>query len=639
MSTNDHDHRGNDYYNNTHRSSNNRSHNNDLNSKNYTNNKNDKKIKNNKNIKNNNNYNNNNNNKNKGNSSGWTKNYDNSNNNTFNKNNKLIIPKKEQTFMKLVLDNYNAKKTNHTYKNEDYSILYKYIIDSLEDKSLLEILTILTFLLKAYIIMPYNYIYSCNSLQIIQLLTHYCNYDDLPSSSYPLIHEVLTSLNDNILLDLNTKSPTFNYKLSASLNEFENIFLISFKKLNDLNSDTLMLREKISKYIKFFKNSIEQKKSKNNNLEILNNPTLKSLCDPFFTKLVNLPIVFNNTLEFSQLILKQTILLSFFWGASSFYPICQCDGCGNPLMYEFSNEHYYPCTMKFSTGEVCTKEAKYRCYSINFSLHKSYSCQDCAEKWKNIQFGYSQVSNISKNFYDAKIFGSTNTMGDAYITCKDVKPRNPHKSKNKSEEKIRLEKCNLVGIIQLGDSKNLSPEMKIQFGEVEDKQTVKNSTQITELKIKLIKNFSDSTLNYHLKNNILIIDFKVFAPEVANTIVQILSPSFLQLNKYILRPILGIEYSSKLPIQSDNFTLNMYNCLKSSKIEYLKNADSIELKNIALKLSQNRMIISMDRTQRDAYLKSLIDPFHITQGPPGTGKVRTYIIILILLLSSLNIYF
>ena len=126
----------------------------------------------------------------------------------------------------------------------------------------------------------------------------------------------------------------------------------------------------------------------------------------------------------------------------------------------------------------------------------------------------------------------------------------------------------------------------------------------------------------HLSPNddVAIIDCRVFVPEVLS-VLSALSNKFaanvrkLSFYRELLGgqdvPAVGVRQSTDISAAIMNSTISL--------ISALPNVQKSEFADFVCKLST---VVTLDETQRQAFVAALLHPLHCTQGPPGTGKVN-----------------
>jgi hypothetical protein len=255
---------------------------------------------------------------------------------------------------------------------------------------------------------------------------------------------------------------------------------------------------------------------------------------------------------------------------------------------------------------------------------------------------------VSPDISDGMMTQSIQLTGDAHVLhLKDVMSRKPPKESINWRTSYRLQPSMLVGIIHLhGRNLELKRSMKIYWGEIVVKDKINGSheeyrrRQAQQMSIRLLSRSDcpDLRTSHDLKltkdSHVAIVDMRVFVPEVMTVLSTLGQKSFLDglsrvsFSKYLLTPEYKEEkeeqHSQEMPIAiySSPLREHLHLAFQMTSIDCISTF-SVERKNLVIEqICQLKVVQTLDRTQREAFVNALLRPLHCTQGPPGTGKVN-----------------
>jgi hypothetical protein len=123
---------------------------------------------------------------------------------------------------------------------------------------------------------------------------------------------------------------------------------------------------------------------------------------------------------------------------------------------------------------------------------------------------------------------------------------------------------------------------------------------------------------------VVVIDFRVFVPEVVSVLSTFADPSFgSQLAQIpFVGALIGTDPPAPLPeFDLTSRTQTIRAAVDSSSIEFVQRMDSSQKDQLVKRLCTITNKANLYGTQLEAFAAGLAGAVHVTQGPPGTGKV------------------
>ena len=354
-------------------------------------------------------------------------------------------------------------------------------------------------------------------------------------------------------------------------------------------------------------------------------------------------------------------LLTFYWGMAALWPRCkfhfqgeQNKSCGKPLLTKCKQSRGQQCSMKIrKDGKVasCPNTATWSC------CHRGHDCicSICLKKQKELITGSEASRECSTDLYDGQVTRTRLRMDSMELKLSKVVSRRPPAVAVQWKTSYRLQPAALVGVVPVTAAKSsLEGDMQIFWGEIvtsnrdEPEHRARERQQMT---IRILSRTdceqlpSQMDLPFATDSTVVVIDMRVFVPEVISVLSTLTSTSFHDGFKglsfsmaLISRPseddnikeiqhcnveTLHNEVLSAKEIQHCNVeTLHneVLSALEGSDIRCIKQLGHDERDKIARKICAVSRVRTLDPTQKLAFTLGLSRMLHCTQGPPGTGK-------------------
>jgi hypothetical protein len=502
-------------------------------------------------------------------------------------------------------------------------------------------------LLGAYLRFPDQSGYAPNPLLVVEilclLLSRSADLCDLE-----LTHDVIK---DRLTRSSSTGKLTDKVFLVTALNRLQSLVEDTSRRLfqspgldfNNLIKISSNLRNHLSNY-ELIVHSLDGDETKlsvaDPILQWSASPTLQWLLNGSLYQASALKPCYSDAEDYVTTIRKVWTMLTFYWGTAAFWPKCTCQShsktCGTPILTWINTRGTLFCTKRgHKNQEVCGKPALWRCMRRGHDA----ICQSCLMIRQKNFMGPSSANSCT-DIYDATIFGS-HIYGDSLVLdIFDTLSRKPPKEKVNWRTSYRLQPNMLVGVICVPyRNMELNPSMKIHWGEI----VLKDSNgffeefsrrEANKISIRLFSrsDFPEMALiheSFVNNSHLVIIDLRVFVPEVMTVLCTLGQKSFLDgfqkvsFSKYLLNPdckdeSLEIE---KTFSSSSSLRAQLEIALDATSIDYLSTISNEDKTKIVEKISRLEMVQTLDQTQRESFIYAIMKPLHCIQGPPGTGKV------------------
>lgn len=370
-------------------------------------------------------------------------------------------------------------------------------------------------------------------------------------------------------------------------------------------------------------------------------PNIQWLLDAEWLSIPTLHEKYSSVDDYVQTIQKLWTSMTFYWGASVFFPRCRSrEGpnpdktCQNPVL-SLPHHHSQTCNNMVSVNghtDVCGKPAKYCCYRRGHDA----ICGDCLNKRRAGLLG-KPGPNASTDFYDAQVTKISSRNDSIVLQLNRLKSRKPPEADINWATSYRLQISNLVGVVPLATANSsLNGSLPFYLGEIIALEAIPDELRKKrngELSVRLLSRndsallSNSTTLTLGRNDHVGIIDFRVFVPEVISVLSTICHSSFNDAFTRVrfAQPLLGNISHLGDPqevYRGLDCNAQIYHAIMHSTIRSLQTL-SIQAKQIIIRdLCSIRVIQTMDRTQLLAFCAGLQNALHCIQGPPGTGKVR-----------------
>jgi hypothetical protein len=521
-------------------------------------------------------------------------------------------------------------------------------------------------LLGAYLHFPDQSGYAPNPLTVVKILCLLLS-ESVDLCDVELAHDIIK---DRLLRSSSINKLTDKDSLLTSFQQLQSIFEDTTRRLfqsPDSDFNTLIklssnFRKSSNNYESTVQNLNDDEAHENSEfsdpiLQWTTSPTLKWLLNGSLYQAVELKHRYSDAEDYVTTIRKVWTMLTFYWGTAAFWPKCTCQShskpCGTPLLTCICTRGTFFCTKRGHNQEICGKPATWRCMRRGHDA----ICQHCLSIRQKNLMGPSGV-NASTDIYDGTI-SSSQIQGDSLVLdIFDTLSRKPPKEHVNWRTSYRLQPNMLVGIICLSiRNMELNPSMKIHWGEIVIKDKEKgifeefSRRESNMISIRLLSrsDFPEMTpIHETFLNNshLVIIDLRVFVPEVMTVLCTLAQKSFLDgfqkvsFTKFLLNPDCPDEKSLEMmTLPSSSLQAQLEIALGATSIDCLSTISQDKKTKIIEKICRLKMIQTLDKTQRESFVYALMKPLHCIQGPPGTGKVCNLSLCLSLTLSlSVSLY-
>ena len=363
---------------------------------------------------------------------------------------------------------------------------------------------------------------------------------------------------------------------------------------------------------------------------------------------------YDDVASYTQSLREFVTMLTFYWGAGAVFPKCRHRGhddrpCDEPLCAVFSGDRRRPCGRRFSSGNVCSAPAKWRCSRKGHDV----ACDRCLRQMQTAVVG-KPGSRASTDIYDAVVGRETVRRGGLVYVLSQLASRKPPKIAPNWRTTYRLKCSALVGVVRLGAScEPLEAHQRLELAEIVPVHpTTGNTTDFEErqrgrLALRLLTRGDISSLSPGGETlehgvRVAIIDMQVFVPEVLSvlsTLSDVEFPGHLNAIPFS-DALIGSTPPEHDSVQGDNSAAVLIsNALANTEIDLIRRLPPSAQNALCLDLVEMAQRIALDGTQLKAFAAALEKTLHCTQGPPGTGKsylgvalilaldlVRTYVL-------------
>jgi hypothetical protein len=367
----------------------------------------------------------------------------------------------------------------------------------------------------------------------------------------------------------------------------------------------------------------------------ISSPTLGWLLDEAWMHTKDFKDVYESLDHYVATMQETWTLLTFYWGAAAFWPkCCSSEGgnnamCNQPLLHlvssRSSTQHGYKC-------KRCPAPAKWRCFRSNHDA----ICDKCLKSGQDGLLGPSGVHG-STDVYDSLIQSVTISSENRIIHCGKLRSRKPPQTPINWKTSYRLQCDHMVAIIPVSvENSQLSRSDILFWGEVVRKSHKESNSEHVrrgkeEISIRIMgKNDCDlfhdiDEHKFNLGKRIVVVDMRVFIPEVISVLATLASGTFKNGLKRVSFQQLLLDSTNAdnmqiSPSSNDLSELIYYSVRNSaiSAVKKLSEEDKLEIFKMIWDIPQVR---TLDDTQGKAFSSALLQSMHTVQGPPGSGKV------------------
>jgi hypothetical protein len=356
--------------------------------------------------------------------------------------------------------------------------------------------------------------------------------------------------------------------------------------------------------------------------------------------------VYEDAAEYAETLLRVWTLLTFYWGSGAVWPKCrhsqqpgrgggiaEAEVCGAPLLCTVVVGR--ACCMRIRTSQgtgTCTRAAAWTCHR---SGHDTV-CADCLRKSQTALVGRPGVT-ASTDLYDAQVRKEVTRREGTVFHLAGLHSRKPPFIPPNWNTSYRLQCSVLVALVPVDFAgEPLTRQHPIMWGEIVASDVTEpklegSARRNGELTVRLLSRGDCAALrseaDAHLEAGaaVVVVDMRVFVPEVISVLATFAEPSFAQEIAHIpfIGRLIGCEASPAL-LQvglGESIDSCVLRAVMGSEIDCVRNLANDVRQAIAQEICRLAPVRSLYGTQLQAFTAALMGSVHCTQGPPGTGKV------------------
>ena len=368
---------------------------------------------------------------------------------------------------------------------------------------------------------------------------------------------------------------------------------------------------------------------------------------------------YSSPTEYAECMLKIWTTLTFYWGSGAMWPLCahmypgaERKRCGQPLLMSANASNSCPCTMKVMVGgrsQMCQKPAAWKCHFHKFNHHAhEYQhdsiCSGCLSRRQNALVDGGSNGNHSTDIYDAFVENEIHRNGQLIMQLSHTTSRKPpqqDKQKTNWRTTYRLQSSALVAVVKVArEMQCLEPSMPVYWAELVPFVQTRDPNQDFrhksngEVAVCFLSTGDCADLKIahpalEKGCRVVIIDLRVFVPEVVSVLSAMASDSFVNHLQSIpfINQLIGTSDSTRIVSKKREGSIPQVveRAIFESDMECIKKLDVHQKGDICASISRLKAVKSLYGTQLDAFADALKFQVHCIQGPPGTGKVRSFV--------------
>jgi len=280
---------------------------------------------------------------------------------------------------------------------------------------------------------------------------------------------------------------------------------------------------------------------------------------------------------------------------------------------------------------TCTRAAAWACHR---SGHDTV-CADCLRKSQTALVGRPGVT-ASTDLYDAQVRKEVTRREGTVFHLAGLQSRRPPFIPPNWNTSYRLQCSVLVALVPVDFAgEPLTRQHPILWGEIvaSDVMAPKlegDARRNRELTVRLLSRGdcaalrSEADAPLEAGAAVVVVDMRVFVPEVVSVLATFAEPSFAQEIAHIpfIGRLIGCEPSPALLQvgQGESIDSCVLRAVMGSEIDCVRNLANDVRQAIAQEICRLAPVRSLYGTQLQAFAAALMGSVHCTQGPPGTGK-------------------
>lgn len=362
-------------------------------------------------------------------------------------------------------------------------------------------------------------------------------------------------------------------------------------------------------------------------------PTIGWLQNGGWLSAPNLCQQYDDLQSYTETVSKLIATLTFYWGAGALFPKCRTEQkgreqiCGTPLCVRTTSSGI--CSFRRSDNEKCTRPARWRCHWRGHSA----ICDTCLRILQVHLIG-EPSRRASTDIYDGTVDREVHRHDGVAYVVRNLKSRRLPTTEPNWATTYRVSNSALIGVVRLGAScEPLTSDKPIEWAEIVPvvRTTQRCNEAIERANGRLAFRFLSRADLPSLKGDaealslgskLAIIDLQVFVPEVIPVLSALTNENLI----HNLRDIpfhdqlIGLPNSRSIIDNYESLDATVSVALENSEISIIRRLSEQGRHALSAKIRDLIEGLTLEGTQRNAFLSALSSGIHCTQGPPGTGK-------------------
>jgi hypothetical protein len=383
---------------------------------------------------------------------------------------------------------------------------------------------------------------------------------------------------------------------------------------------------------------------------------------------------YSSPTKYAESMLKTWTILTFYSGSGAVWPLCthkcpkpnaKAEPCGQPLLMSTSHSNNSPCSMTViidGRTQSCQKPAAWKCHFHRFNHHihqfqHDSICNDCLTRRQQVLIGENRTAEYksSTDIYDACVEKEIHRNGQSIMLLSHTASRKPAWQPPNWRTTYRLQSSALVAVVRVArERQSLEPSMPVYWAEVvpfiqsKDHNLDFRHKSKGEIAVRFLSNGDCADLRIAQPSlekgcRVVVIDLRVFVPEVVSVLSAMASNSFVQHMHSIpfIQHLIGTSDITRAVSKQREASIPLVvtKAIFESDMECIKKLNNTQKEEISSGIYRLRAVKSLYGTQLDAFADALKFQVHCIQGPPGTGKVRRYCYLIVIVFETLFLYY